>query len=494
MKITNMSGLEIGRAVQDRVVTAKEVLDATFARIEEANPKLNAFVYLKKDEAYKEAAAIDEMVMKHPERAKKYPLLGVPVGLKDFLPSYKGWTNSHGGLMAEEQVDSEFSEFTKAALELGAIPIGKTNCPEFAFRGTCDNYKYGPTHNPYDLEYNSGGSSGGSAAAVGGHLVPISEGSDGGGSIRIPASWCNCFGFKPSVGLVPSVCRPDGWTATHPYCFNGCITRTVDDSAVLFKKMAHFDPKDPLSIPIKTAHNFLDIIHESIKGMKIAYTSDFGMFNHTAPMEQVTRSAAHVFEKLGATVDYDIDFTFTHTANSYADMWCEAICVDTCTDLYMQTLEKYDTHKYTDDMEGLPATIDYWHEAVAKSDVYGYRAFNIMRTEIYDQLEKALDKYDLILSPVTTCPPVKNAKEKGQTFGPAYVNGVPSNTIIGFCETFLTNFTGHPSASVPAGFIGGLPVGLQIIGNRWHDSDVFKAAYNYERATSVSHNAAKIVM
>ena len=113
--------------------------------------------------------------------------------------------------------------FYAAARSLGAIAIGKTNAPAFGFSGACQNKMYGPTNNPFDLQRTSGGSSGGSAAAVAAGLVLLAEGGDAGGSIRIPSSWCNLFGFKPSIGTVPSYCRPDGWSATHPYCFNGSL-------------------------------------------------------------------------------------------------------------------------------------------------------------------------------------------------------------------------------------------------------------------------------
>ena len=245
MKLEELSGIELGSEVNSGNITPTEVIDYFANRIEKRNPSINAFTYTKIEEAKDEAKKLEERIVKKEDVG---PFAGVPVGLKDFLPSKKGWTNSHGGVKSLIMEDPEDSAFYTAAREAGAIAVGKTNAPAFAFRGTCDNKLYGPTSTPFKVGYNSGGSSGGSAAAVADGLLPMAEGSDGGGSIRIPSSWCSCFGFKASVGTIPSICRPDGWTATHPYCFNGAITRTVSDSAMMLNYMAKYNPRDPLSL------------------------------------------------------------------------------------------------------------------------------------------------------------------------------------------------------------------------------------------------------
>ena len=235
MELERLSGTALGKLVKKGEISPTEVIRYFADRIEKRNKSINAFTYTKIDEALSEAKNLEKRLLAHEEAG---PLAGVPVALKDFLPSKKGWTNSHGGVRSLIREDGENSAFCNAAEAAGAIALGKTNAPAFAFRGTTDNKLYGPTSTPFNVEYNSGGSSGGSAAAVADGLILIGEGSDGGGSIRIPSSWCQCFGFKASVGTIPSVCRPDGWTATHPYCFNGAITKTVEDSAVMLNFMS----------------------------------------------------------------------------------------------------------------------------------------------------------------------------------------------------------------------------------------------------------------
>ena len=218
MRLECLSAVELAKLIKKGEVSCTEVIRYFADRISSRNAGINAFVYTKIDEALAEAALLEKSLLRGIDPG---PLCGVPVALKDFLPSRKGWTNSHGGVKALMREDPEDSMFFKAASAAGAIAVGKTNAPAFAFRGTTDNKLYGPTSTPFNTEYNSGGSSGGSAAAVADGLILIGEGSDGGGSLRIPAAWCGCFGYKASVGTIPSICRPDAWMATHPYCHNG---------------------------------------------------------------------------------------------------------------------------------------------------------------------------------------------------------------------------------------------------------------------------------
>jgi amidase/aspartyl-tRNA(Asn)/glutamyl-tRNA(Gln) amidotransferase subunit A len=483
MKLEYLSGIELGKEVNSGNLTPTEIVHYFEKRIKERNPSLNAFTYLKIEDALNEAKLLEERIAKGENVG---PLAGVPVGLKDFLPSKKGWTNSHGGVKSLIREDDIDSEFYKAARAAGAIAIGKTNAPAFAFRGTCDNKLYGPTANPFNTAFNSGGSSGGSAAAVADGMLPIAEGSDGGGSIRIPSAWCSCFGFKASVGTIPSVCRPDGWTATHPYCFNGAITRTVEDSALMLEYMARYDARDPLSID-HGFRSFRELMKMPIKGWNIALTLDFDMFPVDKEVATIVESAAHLLESAGANVDY-VHFDFKHSFNDYAKLWCRSISVDTAIDMELWKKEGLDLLK--DHKDELPDEFIYWNDMALKSGILDYRYFNELRTEMYDELQNILDEYQIILSPVTICPPVKNADDCN-TKGPREVNGVEVEQLIGFCETFMANFTGNPAASVPAGVTKeGLPVGMQIIGRKYKDEDVLAVAHAFEEIAPWSYEKA----
>ena len=473
MELEKLSGVELGKEVRSGRITPTEVIRYFQERIEKRNPSLNAFTYTKFDDAFSEAKALEEKLSRHEEVG---PLAGVPVGLKDFLPSKKGWTNSHGGVKSLIRIDPEDSMFYIAAREAGAIAVGKTNAPAFAMRGTCDNYLYGPTRNPFDTRYNSGGSSGGSAAAVADGMLPISEGSDGGGSIRIPSAWCGCFGFKASVGTIPSICRPDGWTATHPYCFNGAITRTVEDSALMLNYMARYNPRDPLSLD-HGKRDFTELMKKPIRNWKIAFTTDFDIFTVDPEVATIVKTAARKLEAAGASIE-PVHFSFQHTQNEFAELWCRSISIDTAIDMELWKKEGLDLVK--DHREELPEEFIYWNELALRSTVMDYRYFNELRTEMLDAMQDIFDTYDIILSPVTICPPVRNATD-GNTRGPLEMNGRKIEPLIGFCETFFSNFTGNPAASVPAGLTKeGLPVGMQIIGKKFRDEDVLAVAKTFE--------------
>ena len=474
MELERLSACQLGKLVNDLEVSPTDVAAYFIKRIMKRNPSINAFTYTKFAEAMIEAKSLEQRLAKNEDVG---PFAGVPIALKDFLPSKKGWTNSHGGVAAMIREDTEDSVFYKAARECGAIAIGKTNAPAFAFRGTTDNKLYGPTSTPFAIGYNSGGSSGGSAAAVADGLILIGEGSDGGGSIRIPSSWCGCYGFKASVGTIPSVNRPDGWSASHPYCFNGAITKTVEDSAMMLNHMQGYNPRDPFSA-YRKKRDFLELMKKPVKQMRIGYTDDFGIFTIDEEVKQIVRQAALSFQELGCVVE-PVDFKFHYSQNDYAELWCKSICFDTATDMELWKKDGFDIVK--DHRNELPEEFIYWNDVMLKSSIVDLRKINEMRTEILDVQEDVFETYDIILSPVTICPPVKNTND-GNTKGPKEVNGKQIEPLIGFCETFFENFTGNPAASIPAGLTKeGLPVGLQIIGRKFMDEDVLAASYAYEQ-------------
>ena len=446
-ELHKLSAVEIGRRVNSGELRPVEILDYFFKRIDEYNPTFNAFVYLKKEEAY-EAARVLEDRLKAGENVG--PFAGVPFALKDFLPSKEGWTNSLGGVKIS--VDPYSSEFCKAMEKAGGIAIGKTNAPAYGFRGTTDNLMYGPTKNPYNPEFNAGGSSGGSAAAVALGMVPIAEGGDAGGSIRVPAAWCGCYGFKASFGLIPNVCRPDAWSATHPFCTPGGLTKTVEDATVLLGLMAQYNPRDPMSQCGKIEFG------KPNKLWKVAVTLDFGIFgNVDIEILSALLKAATVLKKAGAQVDLVSKvFDFQWSIEDLANLWYKNLAFDTAVELFQPT------ELGAPDLTNVPAEVEYWCRESLKMTPWDTLEFNKARTGLLDGFENVFEKYDIILAPVTTCLPVRNSEERGETREP-----------INFAETFIVNFTGYPAASCPAGFSeSGLPIGVQVIGPRYKDDRV----------------------
>lgn len=485
MKLETLSAVQIGDLVNNKVVSPTEVTKYFLDRVKKRNPSINAFVYLEEEDAMKEAKLLEDRLNRGESLGK---FAGVPVGLKDFLPSKKGWRNSHGGVEALVAVDDGDSMFYSAVRNAGGLAIGKTNAPPFGFSGTCDNAMYGPTCNPFDVSKNSGGSSGGSASAVADGLVPMCEGGDAGGSIRIPSSWCGCYGFKAGLGTVPSYCRPDGWAATHPYCFNGGITRSVEDSAALLNYMAQYNPRDPLSLPINCGKDFTQLMKGSLQGRKVALTYDFNLFHTSEDVKKKLTETAKLLLVMGAHVDL-VNFNFHYTLEEFAKMWCFAISVDTSLDLKRWKSEGLDLVK--DYSHQLTSEFIYANEMAAKMGVSDMLEFNKMRTDILDAHEDIFEKYDLILGPVASTTAVsneENAFRYGRVSEESAISGI--NKLIGFSETFLVNFVGYPAASVPAGLVDGLPVGVQIIGKKYRDEDVLCASWNLEQARPWSYDKA----
>ena len=475
MELAYLSCLELGKLVRNKRVSPVEVIDYFEKRVAERNPSINAFVYTKFDEARKEAQKLESRIMAG-EGVGAFA--GVPVGLKDFLPSKKGWTASHGGVKSLITVDDEDSMFYKAAKRMGAIAIGKTNAPAFGFRGTCDNKLYGATSTPFNVEYNSGGSSGGTAAAVADGLIPIGEGGDAGGSIRIPAAWCGCFGFKPSAGVVPSVCRPDAWSATHPYCCGGPITRTVEDAAYILTHMAGYDLRDPISVQMSPAwYQALRSSASRIRALRIGVTTNFDLFPEPDhPIDSRLWIAAETLRQMGATVE-PVHFNFKHSLEEIEAAWLRGICIDTAVDMELWKREGFEI-----DHDDLPENFWYWNQVALESSMMDYRKFHEVRTGILDAHLDVFDKYDVIISPTTGCMPVRNDPHQ-LTQGPTSIGGVPVDPLIGFSYTYLENMCGNPAASVPIGIDDNmLPIGMQIVGKRYHDPDVFTVARAIEVA------------
>ncbi len=486
MQLEYLSALELGTLVNKKVVSPTEVIKYFAARIDECNPRINAFTYTKIEEALAEANKIEAYLM---NGINVGPLAGVPIALKDFLPSKKGWTHSHGGVAPiADWIDAESSEFTKACEQMGAIAIGKTNAPAFGFRGVTDNFMYGPTSTPFNVDYNSGGSSGGSCAAVSGGLVPVAEAGDAGGSIRCPAAWCGCFGFKPSAGVVPSVCRPDAWTATHPYCCGGPVSKTVDDAAVIVEKMISYNADDPISvITPANLRNIRRFKHNTsskpLQGLNIAITEDFNLFpSPDAEIHHTLWKVASVLMDGGACVD-QVNFHFNYSRSEIEDAWLRGICIDTAID--MELWKDTGLDLVGDHGDKLPEAYIKWNDIALHSTMMDYRKFHDVRTDILDAHNKVFEKYDIILAPVTGCMPVLNSVKSsdGLVSGPEYINDAEVDPLIGFAYTYLENMIGTPAASVPAGLgSNNLPIGVQVIAPRYHDDQVFKVCYYLEEA------------
>jgi amidase len=472
-EIAWISVAELGRRIREREMSVSEVLESTIERIERRNPSLNAFVYKGYDDARKAAAAAEDVLRSGREVG---PLHGVPIAIKDLFDFKPGWPATFGGIRAlANQVLDFYCLFAERMEAAGAVVVGKTNSPVMGLRGTCDNYLFGPSRNPFDTSRNTGGSSGGSAAAVADGLVPLAEGTDGGGSIRIPAAWCGVYGYKASFGRVPLSMRPNAFGGTSPFIFEGTLTRNVEDAALGLTVLAGPDSRDPLSL--LDSPDFRGALDRSISGWKIAYSPDLDVFPVEEAVASTVRSALPAFEEAGASVE-QVRLGIRRSQRELSDVWTRLIMPLNISGI--EGLKAAGIDLLKDHSDDLPPEYRRWLEVGYGMSVMDVWEDHVARTEVYDALESVLARFDLLVTPTLACMPVKNSND-GNTVGPREINGVEVDPLIGWCMTYFANFSGHPAASIPAGRHDGLPVGLQIIGRRGADVDVLAASAAFER-------------
>jgi amidase/aspartyl-tRNA(Asn)/glutamyl-tRNA(Gln) amidotransferase subunit A len=469
-----VSAMELAARIRRRELSPVEVVDACIERIAARNPTLNAFVYTGFDDA-RQRAREAERALAAGETVG--PLHGVPSALKDLFDFKPGWVSTFGGIRAFEKFVADFHCVYAERLErAGAILVGKTNSPVMGFRAVCDNPLFGATRNPFDVAKNSGGSSGGSAAAVADGLLPLAEGSDGGGSIRIPAAWCGVYGYKPSFGRVPVVVRPNAFFATSPFLFEGPITRTVGDAALALNALAGYDARDPFSIDEPV--DFTKSLDRSLEGWRIAYSPDLDVFPVEKPVAEAVAKAVRAFEDAGATVE-EVRLGIRRDQRELSDLWCRLITVGSVE--VFENFKALGLDLLKDHRDDLPPQLLDWLDRGYRMSALDVSRDQQVRSEIYDAVQGVFATHDLLVTPTVGALPVDNG-ERGKTVGPSRVNGVEVDPLIGWCLTYLMNFTGHPAASIPAGLAAsGLPVGMQIIGKRHADGDVLAASAAFER-------------
>jgi amidase/aspartyl-tRNA(Asn)/glutamyl-tRNA(Gln) amidotransferase subunit A len=468
-----MSAAELAAAIRRRALSPVEVMEAAIARIEARNPSLNALIFLDFEHARREAKKAEAAVMKG-EPLK--PLHGVPAAIKDLFDFKPGWPSTFGGIRAlKDNIAQWYCPFAERIEQGGAILVGKTNSPTMGLRGIADNYLFGATGNPFDVTRNPGGSSGGSSAAVADGLLPIAEGTDAGGSIRIPASWCGVYGYKASFGRVPMIIRPNAFSGDLPFVFEGPITRTVEDAALAMSVLSGYDPRDPLSLDEEV--DYVGSLSRSIKGRKIAYSPNLDVFPVDPKVAAVVEKAVRAFEEAGAHVEV-VKVGIKIPQRELSDLWARLMMP-----LNMATFEAVKAGGLDllgDHRKDFPPEYLRWIDLGEKQTAADLRRDQNMRSEIFDAVQGVFANYDLLVTPTLAGLPVKNRSD-GNTVGPTEINGEAVDPLIGWCLTYPFNFTGHPAASIPAGLADGLPVGMQIVGKRYADVDVLAASAVFER-------------
>jgi amidase len=452
---------ELARRLREREVSAREVLAAHLDRIEAVNPAVNAVVTLTPELAWERARSADDAAAAGEVLG---PLHGLPIAHKDLVATAGIRTTSGSPIFAEFVPDAD-DLLVERARAAGTILLGKTNTPEFGAGSQTFNRVFGVTRNPYDLTRTAGGSSGGAAAALACGMVPVADGSDLGGSLRNPASFCNVVGFRPSPGRVPS------WPATNAWqdlAVDGPMGRTVEDAALLMSALAGPDPRVPISLP-EPGTGFAPPLHADLGEPTIAWGADAAGTMPVDPrVSTLVDEARAVFELLGCRTD-----------DAFPDL-------AGARDIFI-TMR---AHLFAADLGGLLAEHrDRMKETVVWNIEQGLgltsgdlaRAERL-RTELHERTTVFFERFAFLVLPVSQVPPFDAGVEY-----PTEVAGRAMATYLDWMEScWCITVTGGPAISVPCGFTDdGLPVGLQIVGRRGDDLGVLRLAHAFERATRV---------
>ncbi len=466
-EICCMTATELAARIRGRSLSATEVMEAHLARIEAVNPRVNAIVTLLPERAMQGARTADEEIAKG---LPVGPLHGLPVAHKD-LALTKGIRTTFGSPIFADfvpETDALIVERLKAG---GAITVGKTNTPEFGAGSQTFNEVFGETLNPYDTTKTCGGSSGGAAVALACGMLPIADGSDMGGSLRNPASFCNVVGLRPSPGRVPT--WPD--IAPHPFSVEGPMARTVADVALMLGVIAGPDPRSPLSIS-EPGGIFSRPLHRDFREVRVAWSKDLGGLPVDGDVAAVIEGGRRAFEALGCRVeDAEPDLTDADEVFKVLRAWRFELA-------YGELLEKH--------RKEMKDTVVWNIEEGTRLSGPKLGWAERRRAELYQGAREFMQAHEFLVLPVSQVPPF----DAGLRY-PTSINGEPMQTYIDWMKScYLVTVMGLPAISVPCGFTPeGLPVGIQIVGRPRDDLGVLQLAYAFEEATGHGSHRPPIV-
>ncbi len=463
-EICRMEAAELAERVRAKELSPVEVVDAVLERMERLEPKLHAFCTPTPDPAREQARRLEHEISGGEDPG---PLAGVPVGIKD-LHAAKGMRMVLGSHAYEDFVPDEDDVAVERLKVAGAIILGKTNVPEFGYSGVGHNPVFETTTNPWNTDLTPGGSSAGSGAAVASGMGPIALGSDGGGSVRIPASFCGLFGMKASMGRVPLYpsCRDErypGASSWESLEHIGPISRTVRDGALMLSVMAGPDDRDRHTLPEPT-FDWMGTLEGDLRGLRVAYSPDWGYAAVDPEVRRVVGEAVGVFERdLGC----EVEEAHPGFEDPYGAFW-GLVALET---------DLAGMRKLAAELGGrmTPHLVEFLEQDWKAEDLTNAV---MARKAVYNKMWKFMRGYDLLLTPTLAVPPFETGIQ-----GPEVIDGREVEPFYWLSFTFPINMTGQPAATVPAGFTrDGLPVGLQIVGRHLDDPLVLRASAAFEAA------------
>jgi amidase len=463
-----MNAVDMAALLRSKKISAREVMQAHIKQIAKVNAKVNAIItVIPEDELMAQALAADESIAKGNIMG---PLHGIPIAVKD-LTDTKGIKTTFGSPLWKDNVPAQDALIVEREKKAGAIILGKTNVPELGLGSQTFNPLFGPTFNPYDVSKTCGGSTGGGAVALACGMTPLADGSDMGGSLRNPGSFCNVVGLRTSPGRVPLAASKLAWQSLS---VQGPMARTVADCAFLLSVQAGPDSRSPISI-MESGEQFRQPLKRNFKGVKVAFIKNLGI-----PWEKEVKQAIDaqrkVFESLGCIVE-----------ENEPDM--------TDADECFNQFRHWQTEaQYGDLLAGNGDKLNgytKWHIAEAQKLTGTYLSrLEIKRSSLYRRMQKFLEQYEFLIMPVSQVLPFDV-----NTHYPTEIDGVKMMTYLDWMRScYYISVTGNPSLSVPCAFSkSGLPIGMQIVGRQNAELSVLQMGFAFEQATRIATRRPKVI-
>ena len=456
--ICSTSAVELARMLRTKELSARDVVGAHLTQIERVNPTVNAIVTLVAEQAMERARLADEDLAHGRDVG---PLHGLPIAHKDLQPT-AGIRTTFGSPIYKDFVPSEDALLVDRLRRAGAIVVGKTNTPEFGAGSQTFNAVFGPTLNPFDHTRTCGGSSGGAAVALATGMLPIADGSDMGGSLRNPASFCNVVGLRPSPGRVPVWPAVTAWSTLS---VEGPMARNVADVALMLSALAGPDPRSPIALD-EPGSRFAAPLDRDVTGIRVAWWRDLGGVPVDRRVREAVNAQRSVFQSLGCIVE-EAEPDFTNVDAAFKTVRALAFLTGVAPRVAGHRDLVKDTILWEIDRgERLTSTEIAWAET--------------KRTELFHRMRQFMEHYDYFILPTVQVSPFGI----NQAY-PTEIEGVAMETYIDWMKScYYISILGNPAISVPCGFTSeGLPIGLQIVGRHRDDWGLLQIAHAFETAT-----------
>lgn len=461
-----MSACDMAEKIKTQELSAREITEIFIERIEKLNPIINAYCTPTLELARDMAKEADERV----KRGEKLGTLnGVPISIKDET-EVEGVRTTFGSKLFEFNKPRRDDIVVKRARKAGAIILGKTNTPAFGYKGETDNLIFGVTRNPWNLEKTPGGSSGGAAAAVASGLSPLAIGSDGGGSIRIPSSFCGTFGLKPTFGRVPqSNMLLLGYLGT--FVHKGPIVRFVKDAALLLDVLVGEHFSDRYSLP-KPNYSYLEKLDDIPKKLKIGYSLDLGFAEILdSEVEKFVLDAIHKLEQLNWSVDKS-EVKIKDPESLFWTLWTSGFGYT-----FKPFLKRWKDKMDPEFVEIIKIGLNY-----SATDL---KMAEVQREAIYINTSRLFKDFDIIVTPTVACSAFEIGKsgiyDREALKSDVLINEKRTSLLGWLPFTYPFNISGHPAASIPCGLSKeGLPIGMQVVGKRFDELTVLQVSKAFE--------------